>query len=117
MTSPTVLATSKDGDVAKFDILLAATDDAFAGHFPDLPVLPGVVQIDWAIGLAVAHGMVRMEPAARDFQVKFRALIRPGVPLALTLRVERAKGWLFFDYRSGAATMSSGRIAIEATAS
>lgn len=82
----------------------------FSGHFPKTPVLPGVVQIDWAISLA--RELISDLPAqfAGMEVLKFQQLARPGDRLALTLRFDRARGKLHFSYRSGGAPCSSGRI-------
>lgn len=117
MRLPTLLSAHADGDTARFELALSEELDAFSGHFPGMPVLPGVVQIDWAIRLALAHGLICEVPATRDFQVKFHSLVRPGMPLALVLRVDRLKGWLFFDYLSGETTMSAGRVVLESSVS
>ncbi len=37
---------------ARVEILVAASSPFFEGHFPDLPILPGVAQIDWMIWLS-----------------------------------------------------------------
>ncbi|SEH49948.1 AMP-binding protein [Magnetospirillum fulvum] len=79
----------------------------FKGHFPGHPILPGVVQIDWAIAFAREHLGLDL-PAARDFQIKFRATILPGDRVTLSLRHEAAKRRLGFQYRRGDDICSSG---------
>lgn len=86
---------------------------AFAGHFPDRPILPGVVQIDWALRLADQYLSTGC-PAACDYQVKFRRLITAGEALSLDLRLIRERGVLDFSYRVGDAAASSGRVRINA---
>ena len=49
-------------------------------------------------------------PAATDFQVKFRQLIRPLDPLSLALRMDPHRRHIGFEYRVGDATVSSGKI-------
>ncbi len=86
---------------------------AFAGHFPGQPVLPGVVQLDWAFRFASIYLGVT-QPAARDFQVKFRQIIRPGCKITLLLTLNQARRYLDFEYRLDEAAASSGRIRLEA---
>ncbi|WP_404439647.1 AMP-binding protein [Stutzerimonas chloritidismutans] len=82
----------------------------FSGHFPKTPVLPGVVQIDWAIGLA-RELIEHLPPRFQGMEVlKFQQLARPGDPLHLTLRFDRERSKLHFAYRNGDAPCSSGRI-------
>lgn len=82
----------------------------FQGHFPGHPILPGVVQIDWAVAFARDHLGLDL-PAARDFQIKFRATILPGDRVTLALRHEAAKRRLDFHYRRGDEMCSSGTAA------
>ena len=82
----------------------------FTGHFPQTPVLPGVVQIDWAIALA-RELIDDLPPCFRGMEVlKFQQLARPGDHLHLTLRFDRERSKLHFAYRNGEAPCSSGRI-------
>lgn len=86
----------------------------FTGHFPQTPVLPGVVQIDWALQLA-KQLMPQLPPIFAGMEVlKFQQLARPGDLLQLSLRFDPARGKLYFAYRSGAAACSSGRILLQA---
>ncbi|WP_395501627.1 AMP-binding protein [Ectopseudomonas mendocina] len=85
----------------------------FTGHFPQTPVLPGVVQVDWAQQLArqlVPHLPSRF---AGMEVLKFQQLVRPGDPLQLTLRFDSERGKLYFAYHNGEAACSSGRILLE----
>jgi 3-hydroxymyristoyl/3-hydroxydecanoyl-(acyl carrier protein) dehydratase len=81
----------------------------FDGHFSVAPVLPGVVQVEWAIhygrlhlGLANAFGGINA--------LKFQQMIRPGQPVLLELVHDPAKGQLHFRYFSDAGAHASGRI-------
>jgi len=82
----------------------------FQGHFPGSPILPGVVQIDWAVAFARVHLGLDL-PAARDFQIKFKATILPGDRVTLALRHETAKKRLDFQFRRGTDVCSSGSAA------
>jgi acyl-coenzyme A synthetase/AMP-(fatty) acid ligase len=82
----------------------------FTGHFPQTPILPGVVQIDWAIGLA-RELITDLPPSFQGMEVlKFQQLARPGDQLRLTLRFDRERSKLHFAYRNGDMACSSGRI-------
>ena len=82
----------------------------FTGHFPHTPVLPGVVQIDWAQHLARTL-IADLPPRFGGMEVlKFQQLVRPGDRLQLALRFDAARGKLYFAFRNGEAACSSGRI-------
>jgi len=86
----------------------------FSGHFPGTPVLPGVVQIDWAQQLARAL-INDLPPLFGGMEVlKFQQLVRPGDRLQLTLRFDAERSKLYFTFRSGEANCSSGRILLKA---
>jgi acyl-CoA synthetase (AMP-forming)/AMP-acid ligase II/3-hydroxymyristoyl/3-hydroxydecanoyl-(acyl carrier protein) dehydratase len=81
----------------------------FQGHFPGRPILPGVVQLDWAVQLA--SETLGLSPIiAREFQVKYKAVISPGDRMTLTLRHDAAKDRLSFEYRRGDDVCSSGTV-------
>ncbi len=72
----------ESGEEELFVLELAPEELCFQGHFPDNPILPGVVQVDWAI----RFGQEAFGPLG-DFQgmlnLKFMDLIRPGERLEL----------------------------------
>jgi 3-hydroxymyristoyl/3-hydroxydecanoyl-(acyl carrier protein) dehydratase len=117
MNLPAILAERKSADGVVFDLAVSDDLDVFRGHFPELPVLPGVAQVDWALRLAKSRGLIGRDAELRDFQVKFRNVIRPPLTLTLTLRWDADKQRIQFDYRSGTALMSSGRLIIQAAPS
>jgi 3-hydroxymyristoyl/3-hydroxydecanoyl-(acyl carrier protein) dehydratase len=87
----------------------------FAGHFPGAPVLPGVLQVQWALALAAPR--LGIAPHCRDMEaLKFQRLLRPGDVVELELRLDAARGKLHFAYRIDGAHCSSGRLRVEPTA-
>ncbi|MGE8066814.1 AMP-binding protein [Pseudomonas sp. NPDC089569] len=85
----------------------------FSGHFPQAPVLPGVVQVEWAMNLG-QQLMGLPEKFAGMEVLKFQQLVRPGDEVQLHLRFDSTRGKLYFAYRNETATCSSGRILLEA---
>lgn len=83
----------------------------FSGHFPTAPVLPGVVQVDWALSLG--RQLLDLPPRFVGMEVlKFQQLVRPGDQIQLHLRFDRERGKLYFAYRNATAACSSGRIVL-----
>ncbi|WJK10415.1 acyl-CoA synthetase family protein [Pseudomonas fluorescens] len=81
----------------------------FSGHFPKAPVLPGVVQVEWALNLGRQLLNLPGEFAGMEV-LKFQQLVRPGDEIQLHLRFDPERGKLYFAYRNDTATCSSGRI-------
>lgn len=81
----------------------------FDGHFSEAPVLPGVVQIDWAIH----YGRDYFE-LPKHFRaihtLKFQHVIRPDLPVSLELVFDLQKASLNFRFFSAGQQHSSGRI-------
>ncbi|UVM50015.1 acyl-CoA synthetase family protein [Pseudomonas sp. B21-015] len=85
----------------------------FSGHFPQAPVLPGVVQVDWALSLGQQLMDLPAKFAGMEV-LKFQQLVRPGDEIQLHLRFDPTRGKLYFAYCNETATCSSGRILLEA---
>jgi 3-hydroxyacyl-[acyl-carrier-protein] dehydratase len=83
---------------------------AFEGHFPGRPILAGVIQIDWAVRLAVQYFQLKQR-VAQDFQVKFRRIIAPTDALSLVLR--RDPRGVSFEYRVAGEAATSGKIRLD----
>lgn len=84
----------------------------FSGHFPKAPVLPGVVQVEWALNLG--RQLLNLPGKFAGMEVlKFQQLVRPGDEIQLHLRFDPERSKLYFAYRNDTATCSSGRILLE----
>lgn len=81
----------------------------FEGHFDIAPILPGVVQVDWAIKNARQY--FDLLPRFRAIHaLKFERVIRAETQLYLELMHDIEKGSLSFRYYSPDGQHSSGRI-------
>ena len=80
----------------------------FDGHFPDQPVLPGIAQVDWAIGwgrerFGVSAPFLRLEA------LKFPLPVAPGDRLDAEWHWNAETATLRFELRSAQGVHSSGR--------
>ena len=107
---PQILERRETGEGrVELDLEIGAGLIWFQGHFPGRPILPGVVQLDWAVQLA-PEALSLPPITAREFQVKYKAVISPGDRVTLALRHDAAKNRLSFEYKRGEDICSSGTV-------
>ena len=92
---------------ATFKIRVPPALEHFRGHFPGFPILPGVVQLDWAVRFGRLHFEGLGESRGVD-NFKCQALVFPEAELTLELR--RDETGLHFRYFDAQRTYSSGKI-------
>ncbi|SRR3989339_1020320 len=88
-------------------VQVAAEHPALQGHFAGSPVVPGVFQLDFVLGIArqlqwLHEGEVQLE------SVKFKALLLPCACFELVI-TQKAKG-CSFDARQGETVYSQGNV-------
>ncbi len=109
---PEVLAVRRsagNSEQIALDLLVPADIVHFSGHFPGMAILPGVVQIDWAVRFTREYLMLSGEFSMME-NIKFQALVLPDARLELTLTLDAAKGRLEFSFASSQRKHSTGRI-------
>lgn len=92
----------------RIGLAIAADHPAYAGHFPGMPILPGVVLLDEALhAIGAARGM----PAGRwrISTVKFLSPVRPGESLALEYEATQ-HGGIRFDICAGERRVATGAL-------
>lgn len=101
-------AVCRDGDVVELRLVIDPALDVLPDHFPDYPMLPGVVQLGWAVRAAQRECGVR-GALARVSALKFMQPLRPGQ--AATLRLEKlGPADVSFSYVDAGRVHSSGRL-------
>jgi len=82
----------------------------FPGHFPKAPVLPGAVQVAWALSMASPRLGTPVRCTVME-ALKFQQLLRPGDRVELCFHHDPLRRKLHFAYRHGEQAYSSGRLA------
>lgn len=107
MYKPDVLEEARQATAVRLRFRVAAELAYFSGHFAAWPILPGIVQVHWAVELAQRYFTV-----SGDFRrlehIKFHRVVRPDLELALTLGYDAARHRLEFLYDNAIAKYSSG---------
>jgi beta-hydroxyacyl-ACP dehydratase FabZ len=99
--------------------LVSANEPFLQGHFPALPIMPGVLILE-ALAQAAGLWLLRTNPETRRLmpvltgidKARFRRPVRPGDVLHLHVRIERARKRLI---RFEATASVDGETAAEAT--
>jgi 3-hydroxymyristoyl/3-hydroxydecanoyl-(acyl carrier protein) dehydratase len=105
---PLVLARRQTPEGVELDLRITPDLASLRGHFADLPVVPGVCLLDWAVRNAVRH-LGLLEAGTPRFQVKFRQVLQPGNEVTLVLR-PRPDGGVRFEYRRAEAIYATGTL-------
>lgn len=81
----------------------------FRGHFPDKPIVPGVLQVGWAATMSRDHGLAE-GPLTGIPAAKFNRLVRPGMRLLARIELGPTAGQVQFRYTYRDAAVTTGRL-------
>lgn len=109
VTRPIQLDRETDSTTLLLRLRLPSELKYFDGHFDGHPILPGVVQLHWAIQFAQETFSFRPVLGRID-ALKFFRVLSAGEDVTLELRFEREKEKLHFRYSSEKHEHSAGRI-------
>ena len=104
---PVIISMSKADNVLDLLLFVPSTLPHFEGHFPEFPVLPGVLQIHWA----ALYGMRELNIKGHFSgikKLKFHRVILPNTEL--TLQVVAHNNKLDFSYKTAEGMHSSGQL-------
>jgi len=99
---------------------VTANEPQFTGHFPDRPIMPGVLMVEAlaqagavaVLSLPEYHGKLALFAGIDD--CRFRRTVLPGDQLVLKVELEKLRGMFG---RARAVASVGGEIAVEATIS
>lgn len=81
---PNVLGITIESQITSIRLDVADGLSWFRGHFPGQPVLPGIVQVHWAVqACQILYGF--MHPPMEIRRLKFKRVITPPRPVTLRL--------------------------------
>ena len=103
-----ILETGQDGQTYRVKVAFNAAHEIFKGHFPDLPVVPGVCQTQMLIE-TLSQLLNRQLELKLAHHIKFLALLNPAKEntIELEIKIEKQEGehlWVSAIYTSPAET-------------
>lgn len=105
---PRVLSHTANESDARLSLEISPDLIWFRGHFPDQPVLPGVIQLHWAVLTAQACFGLTSIPAEVK-RLKFKNIISPSTTLDLAVNLRTANE-VQFTFDDAGAQFSEGRL-------
>jgi 3-hydroxymyristoyl/3-hydroxydecanoyl-(acyl carrier protein) dehydratase len=110
---PTILSHVNSGDTQRFELDISSELIWFSGHFPGYPVLPGVVQLRWAVEMSQQHFGLGAGPN-EVMRLKFKSIIVP--PRAVELSLTRVGPAVTqFTYSGQGQEYSQGKLIFDET--
>ena len=111
VVDPELVHQGVTGTTARVLLNIPADLEYFDGHFPGAPIVPGVVQVKWAMEharrcFALSGGCSALEV------LKFQRVIRPGAQVTLALEYFERTGKVHFSFECQQGRLSSGRIVL-----
>jgi len=93
---------------AVVDLFIQQELSWFVGHFPEQPVLPGVVQTHWACEFA--QHIFALKGLKKVSNLKFKTMVLPDTELTLKISFNQAKNVVAFSYQNDNETFSTGSL-------
>ena len=81
----------------------------FQGHFPNIPILPGVTLLDWVMNYLAKYFGTDTTKLISVNALKFQSIVRPGYQITLTLEQIKTNKY-GFSYLSSHGQHASGKV-------
>ncbi len=99
-----ITESSREGQTFRVKVAFNAAHEIFKGHFPDLPVVPGVCQTQMLIE-TLSHVLARPVEMKLAHHIKFLALLNPvkTKDIDLEIKIDKEEGdhfWVSAIYSS-----------------
>lgn len=105
---PQVKHVEQNDEQVVLSLVIPADLYYFEGHFPDAPILAGVVQVHWVMHYIEKYFDLSVEEHVSIDALKFQVIIAPSYEVTLTLKkISDIK--IGFSYSSEHGAHSSGR--------
>ena len=106
---PEVNQIEENEDMLTLSLTISEDVYYFTGHFPDAPILAGVVQVHWALYYLNKHFNMKISDYKTIDALKFQVIIAPNYQVKLCLtKLNDSK--FSFSYSSEHGSHSSGRV-------
>lgn len=105
---PPVLSVLEDSQHIRMLLEIRPELEWFRGHFPGRPVLPGIVQVHWAVLLATARFGLHSAPAEIK-RLKFKNVVVPPAILELSITPSKP-GEVAFAWTGSGQLCSEGQL-------
>lgn len=112
VNEPEVLRVLPGERKVRLDLRVPRDLSWFDGHFPGCPLLPGVIQVTWALQFARQHLGIGLR-FQRLSALKFMRFILPGSEVALLLEFDARRQQLSFEYLQEEAVCAAGTVGFE----
>ena len=110
--TPNIIKITKFEDGVEIELNIPSNLEYFNGHFNNQPVLPGVVQLDWAVKYAKQYLQFPVSIFKSMEVLKFQEIIIPNSNVLLTLN-KLSQEKFKFSYTSENAQHSSARVVLQ----
>jgi 3-hydroxymyristoyl/3-hydroxydecanoyl-(acyl carrier protein) dehydratase len=105
---PRVLSVLDESPCLRLSLDISPDLSWFRGHFPDMPVLPGVVQLHWAV--IVARAVFELSDSPLEIKrLKFKKVVVPPQVIELAVSMQ-ASNEIQFEFCTHDAQYSQGRL-------
>jgi 3-hydroxymyristoyl/3-hydroxydecanoyl-(acyl carrier protein) dehydratase len=111
-----IINSTISADTLELTLYISENLSCFAGHFPNFPILPGVMQLNWAVSYA-RDFFALQAPVMNVERLKFTCPIQPNMTVQFSISLDSEKKFAHFRYYSSThlasqqqLTFSQGRL-------